>query len=128
MPTNRGVLKLIILSAITFGIYPLFFWSKYASDMNIVCQGDNRHTRGILARIVFSFITFGIYDLFWMYGAGERISYNAQKRGIPCNVSGTGVLLWFILGSFIFVGPFVALHKLLHGLNDLCYAYNEGRR
>lgn len=128
MKTNRSLLMLIILSAITFGIYPLFFWSKYASDMNIVCQGDNRHTRGILARIIFSAITFGIYELVWMYNVGERISFNAHKRGLHCNVSGTSILLWFILGSFIIVGPFIALHKMLSGLNNLCYAYNDARK
>lgn len=127
MPTNRGLLKLIILSMITCGIYSLFFWSKYASDMNIVCQGDNRHTRGILARIIFNTITGGLYDLFWMYNAGERIAKNAHKRGVHCNVSGSSILLWYILGSFIVIGPFIAIHKLISGLNDLCYAYNEGR-
>ena len=128
MKTNRGVLKLIIFSALTGGIYALFFWSKYASDMNIVCQGDNRHTRGIFARIIFSMLTFGLYDLIWMYKAGERISINAHKRGIHCNVTGGSVLAWFILGSLIVVGPFVALYKLIDGLNDLCYAYNDARR
>lgn len=127
MKTNRGMIKLILLSAITFGIYSLFFWHKYAEDMNIVCQGDGKHTRGILARIIFSTITFGIYELVWMYNVGERISANAHKRGIHCNVSGGSILLWYILGSFIFIGPFVALHKMIHGLNDLCYAYNDVR-
>ena len=127
MKANRSLLVLIILSFVTFGIYPLFFWSKYASDMNIVCQGDNRHTRGILARIVFSMLTFGIYELIWMYKAGERISKNSHRRGIHCNVTGGSVLLWFTLGSLIVVGPFVALYKLIDGLNDLCYAYNESR-
>ena len=126
MKANRSLIALILLSIITFGIYPLFFWSGYARDMNIVCQGDNRHTRGILARIIFSTLTFGIYELIWMYSAGERISQNCHKRGIHCNVTGGNVLLWYILGSFIFIGPFIALYKLISGLNDLCYAYNEG--
>ena len=127
MKTNRGLIKLILLSAITFGIYALFFWSKYAQDMNIVCQGDGKHTRGVLARIIFSVITFGIYELVWMYNVGERISANAHRRGIHCNVTGGSILLWYILGSLIFIGPFIALHKMIHGLNDLCYAYNDAR-
>lgn len=127
MKTNRSLLMLLILSFVTFGIYPLFFWSGYAQDMNIVCQGDNRHTRGIIARIIFSMLTFGLYDLIWMYKAGERISHNSYRRGIHCNVTGSSVLLWYIVGSLIFVGPFVALYKLIDGLNDLCYAYNEAR-
>ena len=127
MRTDRSLLKLILLSVITLGIYTLFFWSAYSRDMNIVCQGDGKHTRGILARIIFSMLTLGIYDWVWMYGASERISANAHKRGIHCNISGGSVLLWYILGSYIVVGPFIALHKMIHGLNDLCYAYNEAK-
>lgn len=128
MKTNRSLIVFILLSAITFGIYALYFWSVYARDMNAVCQGDGRHTRGILARIIFSMLTFGIYELFWMYNVGERISANAHKRGIHCNVTGGGILLWYILGSFIFIGPLVAMHKMIHGLNDLCAAYNAEHR
>lgn len=127
MKANRSVLAFILLSVITFGIYTLFFWSKYAQDMNIVCQGDGKHTRGIFARIIFSILTLGIYDLIWMYNVGERISANAHRRNIHCNITGGSILLWYILGSLIIVGPLIALHKMIHGLNDLCYAYNSVR-
>ena len=35
MKTNRSLLTLILLSIVTFGIYALYFWSKYAEDMNL---------------------------------------------------------------------------------------------
>ena len=124
MKTNRSLLPLILLSIVTFGIYALYFWSKYAEDMNIVCNGDGKHTRGILARIIFSILTLGIYELVWMYGVGERIAVNAHKHNIYCNTSGGSVLMWYILGSFILIGPFVAMHKMISGLNALCSNYN----
>lgn len=124
MKTNRSLLVLILLSILTLGIYALYFWHKYAADMNVVCNGDNKHTRGILARIFFSIFTLGIYDLVWLYSAGERISANAFKRGIHCNTTGSSTLLWYILGTLIVIGPFVALHKLIDGLNKLCADYN----
>lgn len=124
MPTNRSLLKVILLSLITFGIYGIYFWYKYSVDMNIVCNGDGRHTRGVLARILFSLITFGIYDLVWMYGVGERINYNCQKKRIINNTNGAQILLWYILGSFILIGPFVAMHKLIQGLNDISNVFN----
>ena len=128
MKTNRSLLKLILLSIITFGIFGLLFWSQYAKDMNFVCSGDGKKTRGIFARIIFSLITFGIYELVWMYGAGERIAMNSQKKGVPCSTSGGNVLLWYILGSLIVVGPLVAMHKLIEGLIRLSEAYNAGTR
>lgn len=128
MREDRSLLTLILLGIITLGIYPLFFWHGYAQDMNAVCAGDGRKTRGILARIVFSILTLGFYDLFWLYNAGERISINCYRRHITPTTNGGNILLWFILGSFILIGPFVALYKIINGLNVLCMDYNrEGR-
>lgn len=125
MKTNRSLFVLILLSIVTLGIYPLFFWHNYARDMNIVCSGDGKNTRGILARIVISILTLGIYDLVWMYGVGERIAVNSSRRGIAGTTSGGGVLCWYIFGALLFgIGPLVALHKMIHGLNNLCAAYN----
>lgn len=128
MKTNRSLLVYILLTIITCGIYSLYFWYKFAQDMNTVCNGDGRHTRGILARILFSILTLGIYDLFWLYGAGDRINLNCQRKSIPCSTTGGGVLCWYIFGALIVIGPLVAVHKLMHGLNDLCAAYNAGAR
>ena len=124
MKTNRSLLVFFLLSIVTLGIYSLFFWHGYARDMNIVCANDGKKTRGILAMIVFSLLTFGIYGLVWMYGVGDRIAFNSHKRGIYNNTTGSNVLLWNILGSFILIGPFVALHKLIDGLNKLSSDYN----
>ncbi len=119
---------LIVLSIITFGIYPLFFWHGYARDMNIVCAGDGRKTSGIIVQVVFSIFTLGIYNLIWIYSAGDRIFYNCTKRNIPNTVSGGSVLLWYVLGSFILIGPFIGLYQLISGLNQLCISYNQGIR
>ena len=128
MKENRSLLKLIVLSILTLGIYAIIFWHGYARDMNAVCAGDGRKTRGILARIVFSILTLGIYEFIWLYGAGERISINCARRHLPNNTNGGNVLLWDIFGILIIIGPFVALHKLISGLNQLCADYNRGDR
>ncbi len=92
--------------------------------MNVVCAQDGKHTRGILSRIIFSILTFGIYELVWMYGVGERISLNSKKNSLHCNTTGGNVLMWHILGSFIFIGPFIAMHMMIDGLNNLSASYN----
>ncbi|MBR2208113.1 MAG: DUF4234 domain-containing protein [Synergistaceae bacterium] len=125
MKEDRSLLVLILLSIFTLGIYALFFWHGYARDMNIVCAGDGRKTRGIIAQVVFTIFTLGIYNLIWIYGAGDRIFFNCTKKNIPNTVSGGNLLLWYILGSFIVIGPFIGAYKLISGLNQLCIDYNQ---
>ena len=36
LKTNRGLIKLILLSLITFGIYPLVLWSSVSNDINTI--------------------------------------------------------------------------------------------
>lgn len=127
MKTNRGLLKYILLTIITCGIYAIYFEYAFARDMNIVCAGDGKKTRGVLAQIIFSALTLGIYSLVWLYGVGERINANSFRRNMTSRCTGGSLLLWHIVGSLLFgVGPFVALYKRIHGLNDLCEAYNRG--
>ena len=123
--TDRSLLKYILLSIVTLGLYSLWFWSQFAKDMNTVCDGDGRKTRGILARIILSFLTVGIYNFIWMYGVGDRIYHNCHMKNIACDTTGSTVVLWYIVGSIIIIGPFMAIHKMLEGLNLLCYYYNN---
>lgn len=128
MKTNRGLVKYILLTIITCGIYAIYFEYTFARDMNIVCAGDGKKTRGVLAQVIFSALTLGVYSLFWLYGVGERINSNSLQRNVQPRCTGGSLLLWYIVGALLFgVGPFVALYKRIHGLNDLCEAYNRGR-
>lgn len=125
MKTNRSLFVYILLSIITLGIYAIYFEYAFARDMNIVCSGDGKRTRGILAQLIFSALTFGIYYIVWLYGVGERIHSNCYKKNVAATCNGGSLLLWNILGSLIVIGPFVAMHKRIEGLNRLCEAYNQ---
>lgn len=125
LKTNRSLLGYILLNIVTLGIYSLFFFHGIARDMNIACQGDGKKTGGLLAFIFLSAITCGIYSFVWYYKLGERIADNSRRRGVACNVDGGNTLLWMILGSMLCgLGPLIALHKLIDGMNDLFAAYN----
>ena len=121
---QRNIVTSVILSFVTCGIYAIYFEYTFARDMNIACAGDGKKTHGVLAQIIFTMLTFGIYYIVWMYGVGERIYTNSFKRQIPATCSGGGLLAWYILGSLIVIGPFVAMHKRIEGLNRLCADYN----
>lgn len=125
LKTNRSLLVYILLNIVTLGIYSLFFIHGIAKDMNTACNGDGKHTKGLIAYILLTAITCGIYSIVWHYGVCERIAMNSQRRGVACNVDGGNFLLWYLLGSLLCgIGIFVAMHKMLVGMNNLCAAYN----
>jgi len=125
MIKKRGVLSYILLSAITGGIYG--FWRIYvlARDMNLMCDGDGKKTRGFLAFFFFGLITFGIYDLIWLYNVGERLQDNADRYNKTFKESGGTILLWFLLGALIVIGPFMAMHIIFKNTNALADEYNK---
>ena len=125
MIKKHGLAGLIILSIITFGIYGLYWIHKIAKDVNAICEGDGKKTSGLLKYFLLSLITFGIYSLVWVYMLGERLQDNAQKYNLTIKESGGTILLWLILGSFVIVGPFIALHIIIKNTNALADEYNK---
>jgi hypothetical protein len=124
MISKRSLVLVIIFSAITFGIYGLYFIHKLAKDMNTICEGDGKKTRGLLFVLFIGMITFGIYDLVWFFALGDRMQDNGPRYGLTIKESGTTILLWDILGSLIVIGPFIALHIIIKNINALGGAYN----
>ena len=125
MIKKRGLAGLIIFSIITFGIYGYYWIYKLAYDVNAICEGDGKKTSGLLKYILFGIITFGIYNLVWLYMLGDRLQDNAQKYNLSFKESGGTILLWYLLGSFIIVGPFIALHIIIKNTNALAFEYNK---
>jgi hypothetical protein len=124
MISKRSLVVVILLSLITFGIYGLYFIHKLAKDMNTICEGDGKKTRGLLFVLFIGAITAGIYDLVWLYALGDRMQDNGPRYGLTIKESGTTILLWDILGAFIVVGPFIAMHIIIKNINALGEAYN----
>ena len=73
LKTNKGLLKTILLSLITFGIYPLVVMSAVSNDINIVASRyDGKKTMHYcLLTFIVAPITFGIAGVVWSH----RISY-----------------------------------------------------
>ena len=124
--TNKGLLKYILLSAITFGIYPLVVMSALSDDVNIIASKyDGKHTMHFcLLAFVIAPITCGIAPLVWYHNVSERIGIELARRGISYHFGAADYWLWGVLGSFIFIGPFVYTHKLFKATNLMCEDYN----
>ena len=124
--TNRSLLKTILLSAITFGIYGLVVWSHVSEDINtIASKYDGKHTMHyLIVTLLLGGITLGIVPLVWIHRLCNRIGDELNRRNIDYYFSAGTFWLWAVLGSLILVGPFVFGHKFFKAMNRLCENYN----
>lgn len=126
LKTNRGLLKLILLSLITFGIYGLVVWSSVSSDINTAASRyDGKKTMHyLLLLFIVSPLTLGIGAIVWNHRLAKRIGNELTRRGIGYHVGAGTFWGWGVLGSLICIGPFVYTHKLLKGMNLIAEHYN----
>ncbi|MBQ4096668.1 MAG: DUF4234 domain-containing protein [Clostridia bacterium] len=127
LKTNRGLLKFILLSLITFGIYGLVVMSAVSTDINTIAQRyDGRKTMHFcLVAFIFSWLTCGIVPLVWYHNLSERIGNELGRRGIGYGFGAGTYWGWGFFGTFLFgIGPLVYTHKLLKAMNLLSADYN----
>ena len=126
LKTNRGLIKYILLSLITFGIYGLVVMSTISTDINVIASRyDGKKTMHYcLIVFIFSGLTLGIAPLVWYHRISARMGKELKRRGIAYNFGAGTFWGWNILGSLIGIGPFVYLHKQLKAMNLLAADYN----
>ena len=126
LKTNKGLLRTILLSLITFGIYPLVVMSAVSSEINIVASRyDGKKTMHFcLLAFIVAPLTFGIAGIVWYHRISNRIGAELNRRGIAYSFGAGDYWLWSVLGSLIVIGPFVYLHKLLKAVNLMNTHYN----
>ena len=124
MRTNRGMVKTILLTFITCGIYGIWFWSTVGEDLNILVPNGKKTMHYCLVAFIFSWLTCGIVPLVWMHRISAKTGDALRQRGINYSFGATTFWLWNVLGSCIVVGPFVYLHKLCKALNLASQDFN----
>lgn len=127
LKTNRSLIKFILLSIITLGIYMFYFYTKAGIDTNtIASRYDGKKTMNFcLMAFIFTIITFGIAPFVWYHRLSNRIGNELARRGIDYTFNAGTFWLWNILGSLIIVGPFIYQHRIGKALNLLCEDYNR---
>ncbi len=123
--TNRGLLKFLLLSLITFGIYGLVVMTHISMEIDTIASPrDHKNTMNYL--LVFFFlgpITLGIYTLIWNHQLSNRIGDELKARNLGYEFDAGTFWGWAFLGSLILIGPFVFLHKLLKSMNLINESY-----
>lgn len=122
---KRSFLKYIFLTLITFGIYHWIFMYHLIEDVNLVCDGDGQDTPGVLKFLLLTLLTLGIYGFYWFFKLGNRLAENAARFHIQFQERGTTILLWMVLGGWIYgLGILVAWYLIIRNMNSLAGAYN----
>lgn len=126
LKTNRGLLKFILLSLITFGIYGIVVMSCVGEDLNtIASRYDGKKTMHFcLLAFLIAPITLGIGELVWYHKMSARVGSELQRRNISYSFGAGSFWGWFVLGALILVGPLIYTHKLLKAMNLLSENYN----
>jgi len=126
LKTNKGLVKFIFLSMLTFGIYGLVVMSSLSSDINTVAERyDGKKTMHFcLLAFIVGPITLGIAYIVWYHRISARLGRELRRRNLSYDFSAADYWLWNVLGSFIVVGPFIYCHKLFKACNLICADYN----
>ena len=125
--TNRTLLKTVVFSLLTFGIYGIVQMSNIGCEINtIASRYDKKKTMHYcLIAFLFSGLTLGIAPIVWQHKISKRIGNELYRRDIDYSFGASTFWLWGVLGSFILVGAFVYHHKLLTAMNLLAEDYNN---
>ena len=124
--TTRGLLKFILLSIVTLGIYSIVYHSSISESINLAASRyDGRKTMHYcLLFFIIAPITLGIGMIVWFHKVSARIGNELARRGLNYSFGAGTFWGWFFLGSFIIVGPFIYYHKLSKAMNLICADYN----
>ena len=124
--TDRSVLKLILFSLLTCGLYSIFFYTPFSFDLDdIAPKRDGTKTFNYLLALILSYFTWSIVMLCWLYSVTARIEEALSQYKIDYEFGTQDFWMWHVLGSLILVGPIVFTYKLCKAMNLLCAAYNE---
>lgn len=97
--THRGLIKLILLTIITFGIYPLVFFSGISEDINLIASRfDGRKTMHYcLMAFIIGPLTLGIGFIVWFHNLSSRMGNELARRGIAYSFGASDYWLWNVL-------------------------------
>ncbi len=122
---NRGLIKMILLGLVTFGIYDIVIWCKIVTELNVAASRyDGRRTMPYLAMTTLMPWTLGIVSFVWYHNVCDRIGNELRRRGLDYKFGAGTFWLWNVLGSFILVGPFVFVHKFMKAMNMINRDFN----
>ena len=98
LPTHRALWKMILLSILTLGIYPIVIFSKMSMEINVVAsRHDGKWTMHFFWMWFLAPLTLCIYPLVWIHGLCNRIGGELLRRRIDYKFNAGTFWLWNLL-------------------------------
>ena len=89
---TRSIVKAIVLSLVTCGIYGIYWFVKLTNELNAMTNNQNDTSGGMC--LLLSIVTCGIYSFYWAYKMGTK------KDSLEGNTSGSSAILYLVLSIF----------------------------
>lgn len=114
------MVRFVLLSIFTGGIYPVYFYYKLSMDVEAVCEGDGLSAGSYLTVLLLSTVTFGLYSLYWLYKLAQRMHVNAPRYGVKMMENGRDILILSILS-----GGMISAYEMIKYMNRIALEYNR---
>lgn len=125
MTTKRSMLRFVLLSLVTCGVYGVIQLCILSVDINDIARPhDGRITMFYLLACLIGIPTMGVFLIIWLAMLTGRIQTELRRRGLSETLKVCHFWLWGILGSFCLVGPFIYMYKMCKAMNQLSADYN----
>ncbi len=123
---ERSFLAYILLSILTFGIYPIVYWTKISNEVNVLCEGDGKKTMKYVFAWLLNIVTFGIFGIIWEYQLAKRLQENAARYNLNFSEGGATVAVLDTVGMLFFgLGRTIASFIMTKNFNKIVVAFNE---
>ena len=121
-----SLLKYVLLSIVTLGIYGLYCFARMGDLLNqIAGRYDGRRTMNYwLLCLLIGPLTLGIGYFVWYHRFTGRLGLELARRDVNYSIGARTFWLWDVLGILIIVGPLVYVYKVMHATNLLVERYN----
>ncbi len=116
---KRGLVKIVLLSMITFGIYGLVNACGIVKDLNNCRQGhgETKKSMNPVAVVFLSVVTIGIVPIVWGHRLTKRMSNELEYRDISYSLKVWHYWVFGLLLVETVVCPIIYLHKLIKASN-----------
>lgn len=126
---ERSIVKFIIFSTITFGIYDIWYFYHLINDIHILFYDEDEPLPKYPKYLLYSIFTLGFYNMYYWLKVAEKMRIEARKRKLDIEVSSGLILISHIL-SYILSGlPGLCAYAIIFkALNIIAEDYNKKLR